>query len=147
MRWVVAFAVGLLGACGNNGTGSDAGPPPDARFLSDASRPACSAEMDDCAELAFTRVCDLDRGHCVECMGDVDCAATASLGDHCNVLRGTCECADEADCAGNVNGRVCHPSVHACGCITAEDCKEGQECKLEPYLGTGIRTCRALPDA
>ena len=141
-----ALLVILLGvACGNQSDQNDAGPPVDARFLSDARVQACSAEMDDCAALDFEVVCDLQRGRCVECTSGDDCSGASSLGPSCNAERGTCQCASDEECVGKPYGGYCHPQVSACGCITDDDCESDRECKLEPYLGTGIRTCQVLP--
>lgn len=137
-----ALLMMLGAACGIQGGQSDAGPPADARFLSDANVQPCSAEMDDCAALDFEVVCDLDRSRCVECISGDDCAAASSLGPTCNAAAGTCQCASDDECAENTNGGYCHPEVSACGCITDDECQGNRECKLEPYLGTGIRTCQ-----
>lgn len=144
-RASAALLLLLCIGCGGESTQSDAGPLVDARFLSDASVQACSTEMDDCAALAFEVVCDLDRGRCVECISGNDCSAAGSLGPTCNADRGTCECASDEECAENPNGGYCHPSVRACGCIDDDNCGDDRECKLEPYLGTGIRTCQVPP--
>ena len=145
IRASALLLIALCIACGGNGDTSDAGPPVDARFLSDASVQACSAEMDECAALDFEVVCDLERGRCVECISGEDCMAAGSLGPNCNTERGTCQCASDEECTGNSYGGYCHPQVSACGCITDDDCEGDRECKLEPYLGTGIRTCQVPP--
>lgn len=143
---VLACALALLAwACGNDGgtPGRDASLR-DARFLSDASRQACSADMDTCATLPRQKVCDEARGRCVECSSSEDCAPASELGPLCEESDGTCRCRDDADCQARESGNYCHPIVAACGCIDGDNCTDGFECKLEPYLGTGIRTCRPI---
>lgn len=135
----------LTCACGDNLQVSvDAAPPEDARYLNDAARQSCSAEMNPCADLDFETVCDTDRAYCVECVAPADCAPASSFGPVCNESDGTCRCGEHADCESKASGGYCHPIVGACGCLTVEDCPEDQGCELEPYLGTGIRRCRPL---
>jgi hypothetical protein len=134
-----------LSACGDDGGGDsiDAAPPVDARFLTDAARQSCSTEMNPCADLDFETVCDTERAYCVECVEATDCAPAQTFGPLCNETDGTCRCGQDNDCQGRESGGYCHRIVGACGCLTVDDCPEGAACEIEPYLGTGIRTCRA----
>jgi hypothetical protein len=136
----------LLAGCGDNyGGASDASQPVDARHFADASLAACSGDPDaGCGSEPLTPVCDPDRGVCVECLGHGDCDRPDALGPDCVDGR-TCQCDDEADCEGNRNGPRCHEVVKACTCIDDGDCGGERTCKMEPYLGGGVRTCQAQP--
>jgi hypothetical protein len=74
-------------------------------------------------------VCDFpqvycDRGICVECFYDRDCAASG-LGRHC--LAGACfECNDDAECPSN--RPVCDRFRYVCGCWDDDDCGPGRTC-------------------
>ncbi len=139
--------VAMLASCGDDGgdgPAMDAAPPVDARFLDDATREACSTDADRCAAQDFERVCDTARSICVECLSAGDCQSNASLGPTCQMSDNTCHCQGDEDCASNEGGGYCQPLVGACGCLTVEDCPTNTECKLLPYLGTGIRRCRPL---
>ena len=139
------MAAALAAGCGDNKTGlSDAAPPTDARYLNDAARQSCSAAMNSCADLDFQTVCDTTRAYCVECLGTEDCAPASSFGPRCETSDNTCRCGSHEDCQTKDKGGYCHPIVAACGCLTIEDCPANSECKLEPYLGTGIRRCSPL---
>ena len=146
MRCIIpVLSVLLLSACNSSDSAdaNDAGLI-DARFLSDATRVLCSEALDQCGDLAYETLCDPARGHCVECVSEADCADTGRLGPTCEAGSGTCQCAEDADCVGRPTGNHCHPGARACGCIDTDDCAAGHACKLEPYLGTGIRTCRPM---
>jgi hypothetical protein len=122
-------------------SGSDAGPPIDAREVADAARLACSADA-GCDGEEMTPLCDLDRGACVECLTDGDCNRAASFGPSCDEAPGHCRCERDDDCDGNAGGPYCNTVAHACTCLLDGDCSNGQECELEPYLGRDVRTCR-----
>ena len=133
----------LAAACGDDlPADPDAGPVIDARRYTDADVVACAAGDPDagCGAQALTPVCDEERGVCVECAGDGDCDRAGAFGPACRG-DGTCACAAEADCEGNRNGPRCHEIVRACTCIDDRDCADGEDCKMEPYLGAGVRTC------
>ena len=137
------LAVACLAAgCGSDGGGEDdAGPVVDARRYADADLVACGDDPDaGCGAENLTPVCDLERKVCVECTGDGDCERPAAFGPECRP-DGTCACASAADCEGNPNGPRCHEIAHACTCIDDGDCADGEDCKMEPYLGAGVRTC------
>src|SRR5690349_13522915 len=137
----MAVALAAAGCGDDGGADVDAGARFDARRYTDADLIACGDDPDaGCGDQALTPVCDEERGVCVECTGDGDCERSASFGPDCRP-DGTCACATEADCEGNPNGPRCHEVVHACTCIDDGDCGEGGDCKMEPYLGAGVRTC------
>ena len=147
----LALAVALLAssaicACGDDETGVvDAGIGDDARPAIDAALIPCSADADAGCEGAPLRpLCNLDRGACVECLGDGDCARVAAFGPACDEEAGYCQCETDDDCSGNVNGPFCHEVVRACTCLFDDDCAGDQDCKLEPYLGNDVRTCREI---
>lgn len=148
MRWmaVAAAAAGWLAvACGDDDAGDDdAAPVVDARRYTDADLVACGDDPDaGCGGQALTPVCDEGRGVCVECAGDGDCERARAFGPECQP-GGICACTTDADCEGNSNGPRCHEVVWACTCIDDGDCGEGGDCKMEPYLGAGVRTCVPL---
>jgi len=132
-----------ISACGGGDGARDAAPPIDARHLADAAVIACADDPDaGCGGERLTPVCDLERGACVECVTDGDCDRAGSFGTVCDLGPGYCRCERDQDCEGNTNGPSCHPIVHACTCLLDKDCADGQECELEPYLGSDVRTCR-----
>lgn len=135
----------LMG-CGDdvNMVPNDAAAPDDARYLTDASRQRCSIDINPCGDLDFETVCDLTRAYCVECVDPADCAPAASFGPRCQASDGTCRCSSHDDCQSKDKGGYCHPIAGACGCLTLDDCPADTECKLEPYLGAGIRVCRPV---
>jgi hypothetical protein len=140
--WFVArtFVLAAICACGG-GNDRDAGVPIDAHPTIDAAWIACAADA-GCAGAPLRPVCDTERGACVECLGDGDCERAGSFGPLCDAQRGYCRCERDEDCAGNANGNTCHSVTHACTCLLDGDCANGQECQLEPYLGSDVRTCR-----
>lgn len=144
MRWLALLVSLWAAACGDSGGDPDAGPIFDARRYTDADVVSCAADGDEvCAELPFTPVCDEARGVCVECAGDGDCDGADTFGPDCRD-DATCACSSEQDCEGNRNGPRCHEVVAACTCIDDRDCGEDEDCKMEPYLGAGVRTCNPL---
>ena len=146
--WWHSFLLLLIAAgCGDDGDGMgprDAAPPTDARFLSDAAHQSCSADQNPCADLDFETICDPARSYCVECVTPADCAPASTFGSRCEASDGTCRCDEHDDCQSKDNGSYCHPIVSACGCLTIDDCPANTECKLAPYLGTGIRRCQPV---
>ena len=141
-RLLVVAAAVWLAACGDDDAGAnDAAPIVDARRFTDADLVACGDDPDaGCGAEELTPICDPDRGACVECAGDGDCERPRAFGPECRP-GGTCACETEADCEGNPNGPRCHEVVDACTCIDDDDCEDGEDCKMEPYLGAGVRTC------
>jgi hypothetical protein len=148
VRWLALVWL-VAAACGDDGGGGDedAGPVVDARRFTDADVVLCTTgDLDaGCAEQPLTPVCDETRGFCVECASDGDCERAAAFGPDCRD-DGTCACSSDGDCAGNANGPRCHQVVRACTCIDDPDCDEGEDCKMEPYLGAGVRTCKPLDE-
>jgi hypothetical protein len=140
---LVVTAAWLTAGCGDDlGRAADAGTIFDAVRYTDADVVICSPGDGDagCGEQALTPVCDEERGVCVECSGDADCDRAGAFGPECRA-GGTCACASDAECDGNSNGPRCHEVVRACTCIDDGDCDDGEDCKMEPYLGAGVRTC------
>ena len=136
----LALLAALWLGCGDNvGTASDAGDPVDARRFADADALACAADAG--CPAGPTPVCDLARAACVECTAPADCAMPAALGPRCDARSGTCTCGGDDDCAGRASGPTCHPIVRACTCAIDGDCPGEATCELDPYLGSGVRTC------
>lgn len=132
-------------ACGDDGgsnVSNDAAPPVDARLLDDAARIVCVLDAGSCDEQDYEKVCDTERSHCVECLSESDCQRPSALGPRCERSDNTCRCESSEGCESNEGGAYCQPLAGACGCLTIDDCPPESECKLEPYLGTGIRRCR-----
>jgi hypothetical protein len=126
-------------SCGGDDATVDAGIPDDARRFADAAVISCA--VDAGCPAGRRAVCDLDRGACVECLGETDCASTAALGPACDEDTGRCVCAGDADCAGQASGPLCHQIARACTCRLDDECDGDTTCELEPYLGLGVRTC------
>jgi hypothetical protein len=140
-RLAALIALALL-ACGGDDAGAiDAGAPLDARRFADAAAIACA--IDAGCPAGRQPVCDLERGACVECTGDADCAAPGALGPRCDEAPGYCTCAGDDDCAGSASGPRCDGAVKACTCRLDAECPDGSTCELDPYLGVGLRTCVA----
>ncbi len=141
--FALASLVAAISACGDGDGAADAAPPVDARHLSDAAVIACVGDgAPGCETEPQTPICSVERNACVECLSDGDCRRDGSFGPSCSAGPGYCSCADDEDCQGSALGPTCHPIVHACTCILDQDCADGQECALEPYLGSNVRTCR-----
>ncbi|HLU65647.1 MAG TPA: hypothetical protein VKZ63_05200 [Kofleriaceae bacterium] len=140
----LALSLALGAACGGGDGAADAGVIHDARAWTDAAVVACGEGADaGCESVPLTPVCSAERGVCVECTSDADCAARAdALGPRCLEDPGYCQCERDEDCTGNPNGPRCHPIARACTCIDDGDCADPTTCELEPYLGAGVRTCR-----
>jgi hypothetical protein len=136
----LAAVSSALTGCGGDDGGADAAPPIDARHLVDASRIVCSSD-DECTDAPITPVCDVERNVCVECTANADCERPGSFGPSCEQSSGYCRCDRNEDCDGNPNGPYCHEIMHACTCLLDNDCASGEECLLEPYLGSDVRTC------
>lgn len=135
---VLAAASVLLMACGGD-DGVDPVEPIDAGRSLDSEVIPCS-DAADCATEPFARLCAEPR--CVECLGSTDCDDPLALGPQCDIASGQCRCEAGRDCSGNRNGPVCNEIARACGCISDLDCPDPQKCELEPYLGSGVRTCQ-----
>jgi hypothetical protein len=99
---------------------------------------AC-ADAAGCEGEPYATLCR--EGTCAECAGDGDCGPQA-LGPRCDPGPGYCTCAGDGDCVESAYGPVCHPIARACTCTSDRDCDEPAVCRLEPYLGAGVRTCR-----
>ncbi len=140
------FCVLALACDDDGGTDPDldAAPPVDARLQDGAAQVNCTPNADGCAEQDFEQICDPSQSVCVECLTESDCQSAASLGPRCELSDNSCRCSEHADCATNPGGAYCQPVAAACGCLTIDDCPPDSECKIEPYLGTGIRRCRPL---
>lgn len=118
---------------------------------------ACKTDT-ECAKEIDRKVCDTTAGGCVACNKSADCAYAStpfyttcttkkfcvecektadctakSLGNTCST-QGWCECANDAACASNNNGKKCDSSYKACSCKTAADCPTGKKCVGNPYL-------------
>jgi hypothetical protein len=138
-RWLPVLA--LASACGDNLSGGPVdGGAIDARHFADASRAACEPDA-GCGDEPLTPVCDAERGICVECLAEIDCAREQAFGPRCDESAGYCQCADDSECEGNPNGPWCNQVVHACTCLLDEDCGGDTTCEMEPYLGGGVRAC------
>ena len=138
------LVLALASACGDNLGGPADGGPADARHFADASRALCGLDA-GCDDEPLTPVCDTARSICVECLDEADCARDEAFGPRCAEAAGYCQCGDESDCEGNPNGPWGDAVVHACTCLLDEDCRGDKTCEMEPYLGGGVRTCRAQP--
>jgi hypothetical protein len=137
-------------ACGGDDDGGppagDAGPAIDARPAPDAALIACSVDAGCDAETPAP-LCNLERNVCVECLEHEDCDRSGSFGPRCNDEPGYCQCDDDDDCEGNPNGPWCDEIMQACTCLLDIDCASDEECELQPYLGSDVRTCRQRGDA
>jgi Cys-rich repeat protein len=95
--------------------------------------------------MAFSLVCDVTSGGCVECLNDMGCmnGRKCRLSDHscvrgcmantdcnngrtCDTQTGTCvECTTDAQCMG----RKCDPTTRSCvACLASTDCQQGMIC-------------------
>ena len=138
-------------ACGGDDDGDgppagDAGPVVDARAMPDASLIACAVDA-GCDVETPTPICNLERNVCVECREHADCDRSGSFGPRCNAEPGYCQCENDDDCEGNPNGPWCDQLMQACTCLLDIDCDEDEECEVQPYFGSDVRTCRQRGDA
>lgn len=139
----VAVLAAAISACGDGDGPVDAAPPVDARHFADAAQIACVEDgAPGCEAAPLTPICSAERNVCVECVSDGDCDRDGSFGPSCSAGPGYCGCSRNEDCQGNEHGPSCHAIVQACTCVLDQDCADGQECELEPYLGSDVRTCR-----